>query len=206
MMKVDSSCLAPLDPISRWALTVNWEPWIALGTIGAAVVALVVAGQGRRERIERDRARVSAILTLARGLRDIYRGSAEGDDASVRLRSPVELGTFLDLRTIFESVDVLELPTRATVDAHMTIAAFLQMTARLSQMFADGKASSEVFRDHCTRMMASLDECIAQLESETRTIGVAIWARPFTSVRTRLTSALTNFAHGLAPSRPSGGD
>lgn len=179
-----------LDPISRWALTVNWQPWEVVGTVGAVVVAMVALTRAAREVRERDAARLMAIAAIGGGIRDIIANAAEGitDPASaasqarlMRLMRPTDTAL-----VALDAVDFTTLPTRRAVDLYLV----MRSQAHLVAQYCDalGKAEKlptgfvEILQDAATKIDKAQLELSLLAAKRTRPLryGVAraqIWLR-----------------------------
>ena len=82
-------------------------------------------------------ATIEAIIVLANGLKDVYRGRSNRD-LPVDPIDPDQLNVFAQLRLLIENIKVTELPTRVTADAFMVIATNAQMTDSVMRVVASG--------------------------------------------------------------------
>lgn len=179
-----------LDPISRWALTVNWQPWEVVGTVGAVIVAMVALTRAAREARERDAARLMAIAAIGGGIRDIIAKAAEGvtDPASaasearfMRLMRPTDTAL-----VALDSVDFTALPTRQAVDQYLVIRSQVDSVANYCDALEEtGKLPTrfvEILQDSATRIDKAQLELSLLAAKRTRPLryGVAkaqIWLR-----------------------------
>lgn len=154
-----------MNSISSWAATVNWDAWSAIGSLGAVWAAIWLANRGFRDARERDMATIEAIIVLANGLKDVYRGRSNRD-LPVDPIDPDQLNVFAQLRLLIENIKVTELPTRVTADAFMVIATNAQMTDSVMRVVASGNGAREAIPNHCHRAMLSMEQQVVRLEGE----------------------------------------
>ena len=122
-------------------------------------------GSSRRDAIERDVATIYALVVLAAGLRDIYKGRvARGP--SPDLTDPSMLNAFSEISRLVESVTITSLPTRETADAFMVIATQLQMIGGVARLADSGTVPHSTVVDRCAAAAPAMTEQINRLEAQ----------------------------------------
>lgn len=157
-----------LDPISRWAHTVYWEPWIALGAVGAVVWAIWLANLSGRAARERDAATIRSLMVIAHGLIPLLRGRA-AREVSGDLTG-TELDSFEGVRVLVENIRVTDMPTWHSANAFMTIAAKVRLLDSLGKISARRQAGA-VMAKHCSEAARELEHMLGQLSRE------IVWVR-----------------------------
>lgn len=162
------AAMTELDPISRWAQTVNWDAWGPIFALLAVGWAIVVAGQASAEARRRDAAKVAAVFVLVQGLHHIFAGrlargvKPDRGDAT----DPDAMDSFRNLRIFLESIVVTDLPTAATVDAYLRAATAVQILHACQAVHLDGRMTAEHYLEQVARAAESTGTQAERLKLE----------------------------------------
>lgn len=159
--------MGELDPISRWAQTVNWDAWGPIFALLAVGWAVVVAGQASAEARRRDAAKVAAVLVLAQGMHAIFAGRlARGLNPRGDATDPHAIDSFRNLRIFLESIVVTDLPTPTTVDAFMRVATATQIVHACQALHVAGRMTDEHYLEQVERAAVSTEAQVERLRLE----------------------------------------
>lgn len=160
--------MGELDPISRWAQTVNWDAWGPIFALLAVGWAIMVAGQASAEARRRDAAKVAAVFVLAQGMHAIFSGRlARGmDPERGDATDPDAVDAFRNLRIFLESIVVTDLPTPTTVDAFMRVASATQIVHACQALQVAGRMTGQHYLEQVERAAVSTKEQAERLRLE----------------------------------------